>query len=364
MCIQPAFLNDCWRSILMKRLPIAIVGLNFGSHIIDQLLQGPGRRYFQIAAVCDRDLAKAETMGRRLKCKFYTDLAALLTNRDIPAVGLYTGPSGRAGLLAQIIRAGKDVMTTKPFEVDPTAALDVLREAKRRKRIIHLNSPSPLLSPDLDQIAGWRKEFDLGRPIGARADAWVNYREKDDGSWYDDPKSCPLAPVFRIGIYLIYDLIRFFGEPHAVQVFHSRIFTKRPTPDNAQLGIEFKDGSLANIFSSFCVDDFNHYRNSLTLNFERGTVYRNVGPFPHVPGSDGAWDLAKLSLVTHRKGKPVVRQKTMANGLSGSYQWEVFHRAILGAKLPDAITPEEIVGGIKTISAMARAEKSGTTERV
>ncbi|MCE0499008.1 MAG: Gfo/Idh/MocA family oxidoreductase [Methylacidiphilales bacterium] len=345
----------------MKRIRIAIVGLNFGGHIIERLLQDPGRKYFQIAAVCDLDKAKAVAMGKRLKCEVYTDLDALLANREIPAIGLYTGPAGRAGLLRRIIRAGKDVMTTKPFEVDPKAALDVLREARRRKRIIHLNSPSPVLSPDLEQIARWRDEFRLGRPIGARADAWANYREKADGSWYDNPKHCPLAPVFRIGIYHINDLVRFFGEPRAVQVFHSRLSTGRPTPDNAQLGIQFKNGGLVNIFSSFCVDDFQHYRNSLTINFERGTVYRNAGPFPNTPET---WEAVELEMVTHRKGKPVVRRKKMANALSGTYQWEVFYRALRGAKLSNATTPEEIVAGLRIVSAMARAEKSGYTEKV
>jgi len=342
----------------MKQIPIAIVGLNFGRHIVDQLLEEPARKYFQITAVCDLDKAKAEAMGKRLKCKVYTDLDALLADREIPAIGLYTGPGGRAGLLRRIIRAGKDVMTTKPFELDPQAALDVLREAWRSKRILHLNSPAPLIPSDLKQIALWRDEFNLGRPVGARADVWANYREKADGSWYDNPKLCPVAPIFRLGIYLINDLVRFFGEPRAVQVFHSRLFTERPTPDNAQLGIHFKNGGLVNIFSSFCIDDLQYYRNTLTLNFERGTVYRNPGPSPC------DWKSLDLVMVTNRQGKPLVRHKKIATPPSGSYQWDVFHRAIRGARLPDATTPEEIVAGLKIIATMARAEKSGKTEKV
>lgn len=345
----------------MKRIQLAIVGLNFGQQIIEHLCHGPGQKYIEIAAVCDMDKAKAEAVGKRLKCKFYTDIDDLLADRDIPAIGLYTGPEGRAGLLRKIIRAGKDVMTTKPFELDPKAALDVLREAQRRKRIIHLNSPAPLLSPDLEQIARWREEFQLGRPVGARADAWTGYREKADGSWYDSPKRCPLAPVFRIGIYLINDVVRLFGEPESVQVIHSRIRTGRPTPDNGQLGIRFKNGSIANIYSSFCVDDLQYYRNSLTLNFEGGTVYRNVGPFPHVPGDE---HFVEMAVVARRNGKSVVRRKKIARGLSGDYQWEAFHRAVRGGVLANSITPEQIVAGLRIVTAMSRAEASEKTEKV
>ncbi len=345
----------------MKRIPIAIVGLNFGSCIIEKLLQGPEGKYFRVAAVCDMDQAKAESVARSLGCKAYSDLDLLLQDRAIPAIGLFTGPNGRAKLLQRIIRAGKDVMTTKPFELDPELAHEVLLEARRRKRIIHLNSPSPLPSLDLAQIAQWRQEFDLGRPIACRADAWARKHEKADGSWYDDPKRCPVAPVFRLGIYLINDLIGFFGTPAEVHVFHSRLFTGRPTPDNAQVGIRFKNGGLVTIFSSFCIDDTQSYRNSLTLNFERGTIYRNVGPFPRLPGTE---DDAAMTLITQRNGKPLVRRKIKADGLSGIYQWKAFHQAILGAKLGRTATPQEIVAGIKVVTAMARSEKSGQTEKV
>ncbi len=127
------------------------------------------------------------------------------------------------------------------------------------------------------------------------------------------------------------------------------------------MGIRFKNGGLVTIFSSFCIDDTQSYRNSLTLNFERGTIYRNVGPFPRLPGTE---DDAAMTLITQRNGKPLVRRKIKADGLSGIYQWKAFHQAILGAKLGRTATPQEIVAGIKVVTAMARSEKSGQTEKV
>jgi predicted dehydrogenase len=146
-------------------------------------------------------------------------------------------------------------MTTKPLELDASAALSVLREAREMGRVIHLNSPAPVLPMDISQIMEWQSAYKLGNPVGCRADVWASYTEQADGSWYDDPERCPVAPIFRLGIYLINDLIAIFGEPEEVQVFASRIATGRPTPDTAQLGIRFANGGLANIFSSFCVRD-------------------------------------------------------------------------------------------------------------
>ena len=88
------------------------------------------------------------------------------------AVVLFCGPVGRAKLVQEIIRGGKHVMTTKPFDLDPDAALEVLQGARRLGRILYMNSPSPLLSPDVRQINTWVKEYDLGRAIAARFDTW------------------------------------------------------------------------------------------------------------------------------------------------------------------------------------------------
>jgi predicted dehydrogenase len=254
--------------------------------------------------------------------------------------------------------AGKDIMTTKPFELDPDKALAVLKEAKALGRVVYMNSPGPTVPPDIRQIEEWREKYQLGRPIGVRSDVWVSYREKADGGWYDDPEKCPLAPVFRLGIYLINDLVRVFGEAEKVQALKSRIFTGRPTVDNAQLGIAYKNGAIANIFASFCVNDGQHYSNSTTFNFENGTVYRNVGPLAFCGGK------RKLVVVSrHGEAEPVT--ETVEYGeRSGDYPWETFHRAIKGEVIEGEITPEQIVAGLKVVAAMARAQKSEKTEIV
>jgi predicted dehydrogenase len=356
---------------------IAIVGLNFGRHILEsELLKGPGAEFFSVAAVCDADASKAAMYGKKHGIPCYSDLGALLENKDVEAVGLYTGPVGRAALVGKIVRSGRDVMTTKPFELDAGKAAEALAEARRLGRAVHLNSPSPLPTEDLRIIAGWREKYGLGRPIACRAATWANYRDKADGTWYDDPELCPAAPLYRLGIYLINDLVWLLGEPESVTLLQSRLFTGRPTSDNAQMGILFKSGAIANIFSSFCVNDGQLYRNSLILNYENGTVYRNVGPLR--PGEKN-----RLSVITGAGANGPVGANAaglagsagadaagIANAVetaeteqhSGEYLWEDFYRATKGESVLPGGSEEydgRIVLGIKIIEAMGRAQKSG-----
>lgn len=341
----------------MKRIRIGIVGLRFGRQIVEQMVTGSAGEWLELAAVCDSDAAKAQEIASQHGVNAFTDLDALLADPGIPAIGLFTGPVGRAALVRKIIRAGKDVITTKPFERDSDAALEVLLEAKKLGRVVHLNSPGPVPPLDIMKIHKWQDQHQLGRPIAARFETWGNYREQADGGWYDDPQLCPVPPIFRLGIYCINDLVALLGEADRLTVLESRLFTGRPTADNGQLGILFKNGALANVFASFCVEDGDYYRDSLILNFERGTIYRNVGAIQPATRCE-------LSLIKLVEGEPQRVEHVELHQRSGDYQWENFCRAVRGEKLEGEVAPEQIVSTLRIIEAMTLAANGNGTATI
>ncbi|GAA5198104.1 hypothetical protein GCM10023322_70740 [Rugosimonospora acidiphila] len=329
---------------------LAVVGLHFGRKMLDELRAADG--LIRVAGVCDLDQDLAAGTAARFATHQYPDLPAVLADPNIQAVALFTGPVGRAGLIRQAIRAGKHVMTTKPFELDPAAAHDVLTEARRRGLVVWLNSPSPRLPADLAQIQQWCGELDLGRPVGAQAAIWASYQETADGSWLDDPERCPVAPICRLGIYLINDLIRLFGPARQVQVMQRRLRTGRPTPDNAHLTVGFDGGVIAGVYSSFCVDDGRPYRDRATLTYERGTVTRTRD------------ESGTVTLELARGGHPVLRQ-TVIDAENGAYHCDEFVKAVHGGH-PGAGPRhvEDIVAGVSVLAAMGRAAGSGRIEDV
>ncbi|MGB8352482.1 MAG: Gfo/Idh/MocA family oxidoreductase [Chthoniobacteraceae bacterium] len=343
----------------VKPLNIGFVGLNFGGYIADTLISGPGGEFFNVAAVCDVDASKVPAFAIRRGVKAYTRLDQLLADEEIDVVALFTGPAGRADLIRSIIHAGKDVMTTKPFELDPIAARSVLEEAESLGRVIHLNSPPPEMPAYLRQIREWQQEFDLGQPIHCRGEVLISYREKADGRWLDDPASCPAAPIFRLGIYVINDIVRLFGRVSEVQVMTSRILTQRPTADNAQLSLYFENKALGTIYATFCVDNGQHHAHSLILHYERGTIYRNMLPVAY----GKAEGTSRLLLTATRDHREVITRECELPEMCGSYQWETFHNAVVGQR--SVVSPiDDIVHSIEIVAAMARAEKSRKTEAV
>lgn len=340
---------------------MVLVGLGFGRKIVDCLLENGENPHVQLVGICDMDRTKSEAVATQYTgLKIYEDLDAVLADDSIQTVGLFTGPNGRAALLSKIIRTGKDVMTTKPFEVDVAAATAIHEEADQLGRVIHLNSPTVVPSPAMQAIHDWRDEFDLGAAVAARADIWTHYRDQADGSWYDDPQRCPVAPVFRLGIYLINDLVRLFGRARKVNVLSTRLFTGRPTPDNAQLAIEFENGALANIFASFCVRDGDHYRNSLTVNYERGTIFRDVG-------AERTPEVGNLSLITNADvwaPRKVSAQIEFPEADNDDYNWAAFAAAVNRQSDAPTYDKEHILEPLRIIDAMALAEQTGQTTPV
>jgi predicted dehydrogenase len=335
----------------MNKINLVVTGLRFGSHIVNELLKKP-HPGMCLYGVCDIDEKRLNTISSKHGLRSYKSLDDVLADPEVHAVGLYTGPTGRAELLRKIIRSGRDVMTTKPFETDPDAALSVMEEAGENGRIIHLNSPAPRLSDDLSLIRKWESEFELGRPIAAYASAYASYREVADGTWYDDPELCPVAPILRLGIYLINDLVRILGKGESVNVMESRIFTGRPTSDNASIAIKFKNNALATVFSSFCIDDGNRYRNQLMVHYEKGTVLRNVDTETRT-----GYETEMKVIKSLDEGMEVVDSATITD-VSGLYDWDTFAAAINCERDVPIYNMDDVIEPLRIIEAIKKSAKT------
>ena len=345
----------------MDPVKTGLVGLRFGAGLAAGRIFGTeNEKYIRLVAACDIKKDKADAFAQKYGLAAWYDLDEMLRSADIEAVMLITPPAGRAGLIRKCLRAGKHVLTTKPFELDPEEALSVLREARERGLVVHLNSPAPHPSCDLAQIRLWQRKFDLGRPVSGLWETYAQYHETADGSWFDDPKRCPAAPVFRLGIYGINELIAVFGKVRSVEVATGRISTGRPTPDNAQVLLRFESGALGSIYASLCIGDGTLYPSALTLHFENGTVRKTqVRPLGEKDFTE-----VKMSLQTVVEGKVHREEVTLpATERSGSYEFDRFCAAVRQGPAPDETDQETIAEGVRVIAMMAEKEQRQLNSR-
>lgn len=347
----------------MSTYNLALVGLNFGVHLLKEFLPG-GKAFpfFHLAAVCDLNEALARRYGEEQSVPWTTSLDALLGDDSIQVIGLFTSPVGRAALVDKITAAGKHVMTTKPFDTDPEAAF-VLDAARSRGCAVMMNSPQPTAArADLQIIQQWRREFSLGDPVAAHCETWASYRESADGTWFDDPAKCPVAPLFRLSIYALNDLLALFGKVDSVSVMAKRLFTGRPTPDNASALLGMETGMLASLFASFCIDDTDFYQDSMVIHFEHGTIYKNgmraVRGIPEQPAEETV-----LDLIFSKGGQRRIMQNRV-KATTGNYPWAFLHQAISSGDLSCLPNSAQIAEALRVIAALKQAEISGRTEPV
>jgi predicted dehydrogenase len=348
----------------MRKIKVGVVGLNFGKFIIDNMIiKGAAEPYFELAGVCSLDSEKCDTLAKEYGVEPFYKITDLLAREDIPVIIDMAGPIGRAARISQMIRAGKDVMSTKPFEQDAAAAAAVLAEARQLGRIIYLNSPAPVMNRDFTTIRAWENTYELGRLVAGHHECWYKSVEKADGSWYDDPALCPAAPILRLGIYGINDIVQFFGEPDEVQVMQTRLFTGRPTPDLARLCIKFKNGAIVDTLDGWVCQP-ERSAQSLTLYYENGTIFRNPTLLPGGHNNpDGTW----LCLVHEdsKDGMPTESVRLGPDELSAFYAWKTFHDTVATRVRPANETPDRaIVDAVRILEAVKRAVQNGGVAKV
>lgn len=329
----------------MKPVRTILVGLNFGYYLYREQIAGKVEDYIDICGVYDLDQAKTAEIAASLGVRSFKSFQEVINDPDSEALLLMTGPQNRAALVEEAVLAGKHVMTTKPFSLSSVETLRVLELAQRHGIVVHMNSPLPLLPADLQQILAWRQEYCLGKLVAFRASTYCSYREQADGSWYDDPRLCPIAPVFRLGIYLLNDLVRLISPVQDVSVFQSRIFTGRPTPDNAQISLLCRDGEIGQIFASFCIKDYQHYRCTLELNYENGTIYRNQGPI----AKQEQMTILELAAAADE----VQMIKKVKTEPAHAYPWQDFCRMIRNRQAKQDLTPAQVAAAIRILEMAA-----------
>jgi predicted dehydrogenase len=349
----------------MRKLKVGLVGLNFGKQIIDKyLIGGPAEPYFELAAVCRRNKEKCDALASDYQVKAYYTIDEILADESLDVIIDMTGPGGRAARLSQMIRAGKDVMTTKPFEQDSAAAAQVLAEARELDRMIYLNSPAPVLNRDFATIRKWEEEYQLGRLVAGHNECWYKSVEQADGSWYDDPLQCPAAPILRLGIYGINDIVQFFDEPEEVQLMETRLFTGRPTPDLARLSIKFRSGAIVDTMDGWALQP-GRDASSLILYYENGTVLRNPNLLPNTQFMTKRGTYLCLLTPDCEDGMPRETIRLKEHELSAFYAWEAFYKAVTTRERPANETPDQvIVNAIRLLEAAARAAQNGGFAKV
>lgn len=84
---------------------------------------------FEMTAVCDIDPKAREKALKRFGCRVYEDYSEMLDKEDLDLVVIVTRSSQHCKMACDCLKAGKNVLVTKPWAVNPDEAAEMIKTA-------------------------------------------------------------------------------------------------------------------------------------------------------------------------------------------------------------------------------------------
>lgn len=243
-----------------------------------------------LKALCDVDLAKAETLGAQYPCAVYPSIESLLANeKDIDVVSVCSPNGLHAQHTIAALQAGKHVLCEKPMAIstyDCQAMINAADKANRRLIIVkqnRFNPPVVAVKQAIDRgllgnIYSVQVNCFWNRDAGYYKNSWKGTKALDGGT---------LFTQFSHFIDLLYWMVGDVSKAYTLtnNFAHKNIIEFE---DTGVVALQFISGALGTIH--FTVNSHaTNMEGSVTIFGEKGTVkiggqYLNVLEYQHIEG--------------------------------------------------------------------------------
>ncbi len=283
--------------------PIGLIGCG---GITQSHLQAYRQGGFPVVALCNRTVAKAEARRAEFfpEAMVTADWRELLERADIRVVDIATPPETRAPLVEAALRAGKHVLSQKPFALDMDAARHLVGLAEQLGLQLAVNQ-NGRWAPHFS----WMREALRAGLIGEVSS--VDFAVHWDHHWvlgtpFEEMRHLVL---FDFGIHWFDLAASFFGARPARRVYAAAVRSRgqraRP-PFVAHACVEFDEGQATLVFNA---DTAFGQEDRTTIVGSAGTL-RSVGP-----------GLMQQRLTLHTAGgiaEPVLQGSWFPEGFQGA----------------------------------------------
>lgn len=191
------------------------------------------------------------------------DVDTVLQHQDVELVVNLTIPSAHVEVATAAIRAGKHVWSEKPFSLDRSSGLQLLKEAENAGLRLGC-APDTFLGAGLQTARRIIERGDIGTPLTAL----TLMQSPGPESWHPNPSFLfqdGAGPLFDIGPYYLTTLVQTFGSIAKVAALGSKSRTQRvigsgpragetfdvATPTHVSALAEFESGAASQSVLSF-----------------------------------------------------------------------------------------------------------------
>lgn len=228
---------------------LGFVGLGNWGSVLAAAAERSGRA--SITAAFARTEKSRIAFGERFKARPCSTFEELL-EQDIDGVVIATPHSTHAGHVAAAAAAGKDIFVEKPFTLSVASAQTAIAAVEQAGVALQVGHHRRRL-PATRALARLRDQGQLGTVHLLEANLSSPVDLSPTGGWGVDPEERPLGSLTALGVHMIDSLNYLAGRPMRVSAFTSQIRARTAIDDVTTIMIEYADGSLATIGTSFAI---------------------------------------------------------------------------------------------------------------
>lgn len=215
---------------------IGVIGAGvISTQYLDNLTTFPD---LDVRFVADIDLPRAAAQAEKYGIQGTGSVEDLLNDNDIEIVVNLTIPAAHVEVANQILEAGKNAWTEKPFALD-RATGQTLLDAAHKANLRVATAPDTFLGAGLQSS---RRLIESGK-IGAPLTALTLLQSPGPESWHPNPDFLfqeGAGPLFDVGPYYVTALVQFFGPVARVSATSSKAKAVRTIGSGPRAGETFE----------------------------------------------------------------------------------------------------------------------------
>jgi predicted dehydrogenase len=224
---------------------VGVIGLSFGSMLINSLARLPG---VDVVAVADHS-------GRHLKVErdeyltyfglnWYSEGIDLIETEELEAVVICTPPAGHRPLVEAAAARGINILLEKPMAASVEDCEAMRRACDGAGVILQLEFPMREL-PAVEHCRRLIDDGTVGPPLLISADYVIGPIPEGHWVWAPDQGG---GPIHENTCHLIDTLRYLAGDIAEVVAFNANLLgSGRPAPDCAAFSVRFTSGALASV---------------------------------------------------------------------------------------------------------------------
>jgi predicted dehydrogenase len=233
----------------MRKLRFAIVGAG----AIARAYEAAFREMTSatIVAACDVQPAAAQNFARRIGCKAYFSVPALLAGADFDAAVVCTPPVSHETITCELLRSGKHVLCEKPLAITVASARRMLAAAEQTGTILTMASKFRYAS-DVCQAREILFRGEIGELVFAE-NAFTSYVDMRH-RWNSDAAISGGGVLIDNGTHAV-DILRYFlGNLRDIQVVEGRRMQGLAVEDTVRLFVHNDEDVMGAADLSWSID--------------------------------------------------------------------------------------------------------------